>query len=163
VEAYLQSPKCRTFILPVIYLFTYPTFCSIVCHICDIWMDGCVRTYLGNRGTRYNSWLRHYAKRRKVAGSIPFDGIRLHCWPNPSSHTTALGSTQPPSVIFLGVNRGQRMRLTTSPPSLSRLSRKCGNLDVSQFYGPPRPITGLILEYCTLISNDPVYFVLSDL
>jgi hypothetical protein len=45
--------------------------------------------------TWWRSWLRLCATSRQVAGSIPNDvtGI-FHCH-NPSSHTMALGSTQP--------------------------------------------------------------------
>jgi hypothetical protein len=45
--------------------------------------------------TRLRSWLRHYATSRKVAVSIPDEIIGFFNWPNPSSRTMALGSTQP--------------------------------------------------------------------
>jgi hypothetical protein len=73
---------------------------------------------------------------RKVTGSIPDEAIGFLNLPNPSSLTMALGSTQPLTEMSTrnipgGVKGGRHVRLTALLPSVSQLSGKCENLNVS--------------------------------
>jgi hypothetical protein len=67
-----------------------------------------------------------------------------------------LGSTQPLTEMSTrnlrgGNGRLARLRLTTTPPSVSRLTRKYGSLDALHIYGPTGPLTGIALEFLFIL------------
>ena len=84
-------------------------------------------------------WLRHYATNRQVTGSILDGVIGIFQWHNPTSHTMALGSTQPlteMSTRCISWGKGSRcIRLTTLPPSCA-VVMKSGNLNFPEPSGP---------------------------
>jgi hypothetical protein len=53
--------------------------------------------------------------------------------------------------IFLGVKDWRRIWLTASPPSVSRMSGKCGSLHVSHSYVSPGTLTGRALIFTRTI------------
>jgi hypothetical protein len=50
-------------------------------------------------------------------------------------------------IMFLGSKVRRVRRADNLAPSVSRLSRQCGILNISQPYGPPRPVTRIALLY----------------
>jgi hypothetical protein len=60
-------------------------------------------------------------------------------------------------LCFRGVKCSRCVGLTTLPPSISRLSRQCGILNISQSQRPPRPVTRMALLYFTLLYSEVIF------
>jgi hypothetical protein len=75
-------------------------------------------------------------------GPVSYETIELFSWPNPYSHTMTPQSTRPVTEISTRNRPGSKgqlnIRLAISLLSVSQVFGKCGSLDISQSYWPPR-------------------------
>jgi hypothetical protein len=101
-------------------------------------------------GRRWRKWLRHYAKSRKVASSIP-DGVteNFH-WHNSSGRTMALGSTQPltemstKNTSWGGGGRWPVRRADNLTTFMYRMSWNVGASNSWNSQGLSRPVMGSV-------------------
>jgi hypothetical protein len=92
-------------------------------------------------------WLRHCTTNWKVAGSVPDGVIGIFHWHNPSSHTMALGLTQPltemSTIIIRGGQRRPVRRVDNRTTFMYRLSWNLGTSTSWNPMGLSRPVMRL--------------------
>jgi hypothetical protein len=82
---------------------------------------------------------------RRSRFRVPMKSMSSFNLSNPSSSSMTSVYQKWVPGIFLKIKRGRQVRLTTQPPSVSRLSRQCGIFNISQPHTSPRPVKGISL------------------
>ena len=105
------------------------------------------------------------ATRRKAAGSIPDEVIRISHWRNHSDRTISLGSTQVQRDMstlgfFSGDKGGRCVGMTTLPPSCTDCRLILGASKSWRPTGPSRPLWGftfICVHVHIVLFNDQLY------
>jgi hypothetical protein len=105
-------------------------------------------TWYNLGSTRWRSWLRHCATRRKVVGSVSDGVIEIFHWHNPSGRTMSLGLTQPViETSTRNISWGLRCRADNLATFMCRLSWNLGASTSWNPLGLSRPVMGLLYLY----------------
>jgi hypothetical protein len=89
-------------------------------------------------GTRWRSWFRYYVTSRKVGVRLPMKSFDFFNWPNPSSCTMALRSTQPLTIMSTRNFPGRKGQPTCKADKFTTLSEPIflENLGASTSHNP---------------------------
>jgi hypothetical protein len=99
---------------------------TVLSTVNDFYTELIIFWYLQWQQSAVEEWFSRYSTSQRVASSVPGESLVFFSWPNPSSRTMTLESTQPlkerSTINLLGIKSNRRVTLTISPPFVSLLA-----------------------------------------